>query len=397
MDAQPRFVAYEAKEARAESPVPLLIGLTGPSGSGKTYSALRLATGIREIVGGKIFVVDTESRRALHYAEKFDFEWVNFEAPFGSLDYLEALRFCKGQGAGVVIIDSCSHEHDGPGGLLEQHEAELDRMAGNDFKKREAMQMLAWQKPKAGRRKLIAALTTELAMPVIFCFRAKQTTKPMKVDGKMKPVDQGFSSIGANEWLFEMALNAVLLPGSKGVPIWESEMLGEKLAIKLPDVFSPIAERGGPLNEATGRFLAKWAAARKVGESPPKHEGRQFDSRPANPPVPDLDDDDGFNDNPNAAHGARFDDTPEGGQETDETIAQVEGADTPADPAYLAKVSTFRANIAGAKTLKALEQLDREWCNALRGEVEAADVGLMQSVERDIGNRRRELRDQKDA
>ena len=134
MDMATRFVAYEAKEARAESPVPLLIGLTGPSGSGKTFSALRIATGIKEVVGGEIFVVDTEQRRALHYAERFDFKHVNFEAPFGSLDYLEALRFCKAQGAGVVVIDSCSHEHDGPGGLLEQHETELTRMAGDDYK-----------------------------------------------------------------------------------------------------------------------------------------------------------------------------------------------------------------------------------------------------------------------
>lgn len=292
MDAQARFVAYEAKEARAESPVPLLIGLTGPSGGGKTYSALRLATGIQEVVGGEIFVVDTETRRALHYADKFEFRHVKFEAPFGSLDYLEALRFCKSQGAGVVIIDSCSHEHDGPGGLLEQHETELDRMAGQDFRKREAMQMLAWQKPKAGRRKLIAALTTELAMPVIFCFRAKQTTKPMKVDGKMKPVDMGFTSIGANEWLFEMALNAVLLPGSKGVPTWESDMPGEQMIVKLPEQFFPIADRGGPLNEAVGRFLAKWAQGLPNGEkTEDKGKGRFQADKPASRPARDLLDD----------------------------------------------------------------------------------------------------------
>lgn len=40
-----------------------------------------------------------------------------------------AFRFAKKSSAGVVVIDSCSHEHDGPGGLLEQHEAELTRMA----------------------------------------------------------------------------------------------------------------------------------------------------------------------------------------------------------------------------------------------------------------------------
>lgn len=276
MDMPTRFAAYEAKAARAESPVPLLIGLTGPSGSGKTFSALRLATGIQEVVGGDIFVVDTEQRRALHYADRFNFKHVNFEAPFGSLDYLEALRFCKGQGAGVVVIDSCSHEHDGPGGLLEQHEAELNRMAGDDYKKRDRMTMLAWQKPKAARRKLINAITTELAMPVIFCFRAKKTTKPKPGS---QPIDMGFTSIGADEWLFELALNALMLPGSCGVPIWRSEFPGEQLAIKLPEQFRAIAERGGPMSEAIGRSLAKWAGNK--GDAKP--EPRQFKAEQPEP------------------------------------------------------------------------------------------------------------------
>lgn len=292
MNYQSRFAAHDAAEARAEAPVPLLVGLTGPSGSGKTYSALRLATGIQKVVGGDIFVVDTEQRRALHYADRFSFKHVNFEPPFGSLDYLEALRYCKEQGAGVVVIDSCSHEHDGPGGLLEQHEAELDRMAGNDYKKRDRMAMLAWQKPKAGRRKLINAITTELAMPVIFCFRAKRTTKPVKnQQGKIEPTDQGFSSIGADEWLFEMALNAVLLPGSKGVPIWASDMPGERLAIKLPEQFAGLAMRDRPLDESVGSHLAKWAAGKldeKKTESAPES---RFEAKDPPPPIEDEESD----------------------------------------------------------------------------------------------------------
>ncbi len=40
--------------------------------------------------------------------------------------------------ANVVIDDSMSHEHIGAGGYLEAHEAELDRLAGKDWGKREA-------------------------------------------------------------------------------------------------------------------------------------------------------------------------------------------------------------------------------------------------------------------
>lgn len=74
--------------------VPLLLGLVGPSGTGKTFSALRLATGIQRVTAGEIFYVDTEARRALHYADKFKFRHVDFKPPFGPLDYLTVIDHC---------------------------------------------------------------------------------------------------------------------------------------------------------------------------------------------------------------------------------------------------------------------------------------------------------------
>jgi predicted ABC-type transport system involved in lysophospholipase L1 biosynthesis ATPase subunit len=72
--------------------VPLLLGLAGPSGSGKTYSALRLAAGIAEVTGGDVVVIDTENRRAQHYADQFNFQHIDFAPPYGPLDYLAALQ-----------------------------------------------------------------------------------------------------------------------------------------------------------------------------------------------------------------------------------------------------------------------------------------------------------------
>lgn len=253
------FETKDAAKARAESPVPLLLGCTGPSGSGKTYTSLRLATGIQKIVGGDIAVIDTEQRRALHYADTFKFKHIDFQAPYSSTDYLDALRYAKKGGAGVVIVDSCSHEHDGPGGLLEQHEQELDRMAGNDYGKRDRMSILAWSKPKQKRRQLITAITTELQMPVIFCFRAKTGTKPAsKGASDRNPVEMGFTSIGADEWLFELGMNMLFLPGSDGKPTWESDRPGERLAIKIPRQFRWVREEG-QITEAVGEKLAQWA------------------------------------------------------------------------------------------------------------------------------------------
>src|SRR5678815_3652835 len=134
------FEDVEAKRGE----VPLLAGLVGPSGTGKTFSALRLATGIQRVSGGEIYVIDTEARRSLHYAEQFKFRHVQFDAPFGPLDYLSAITYCVGKGAGTIIVDSMSHEHEGPGGVLESHEAELTRLAGNDWDKRKKWTFSAW-------------------------------------------------------------------------------------------------------------------------------------------------------------------------------------------------------------------------------------------------------------
>lgn len=245
--------------------VPLLIGLIGPSGSGKTYSALRLATGIQQVTGGDIYGIDTEARRMLHYAEHFKFKHLQFDAPFGSYDYQAALEHCVGEGAKVIVVDSMSHEHEGPGGMLDYHDMELDRLAGNDWAKRERVKMLAWQRPKAARRKLINRML-QLNANFIFCFRAKQTVKPLKVEGKTEIVPMGFMPIAGEEFLFEQTVNCLLLPKAGGVPTWQSENVGERMMMKLPKQFEQLFADRQPLSENTGRALAQWAAG---GQSNP--------------------------------------------------------------------------------------------------------------------------------
>lgn len=250
---------FTASEAQREH-VPLLIGLTGPSGGGKTFSALRLATGIQEVTGGDIYFIDTESRRALHYADRFKFKHVEFGAPFGSLDYLAALEWCVKQGAKVIIVDSMSHEHEGPGGMVDLHDQIVDKMAGNDFAKRERVKMLAWSEPKQKRRALINGIL-QLNANFIFCFRAKNTAKPGKDDrGKSAVIAQGFMPIAGEEFVFEQTLNALLLPGAGGVPTWHSDQPGERTMIKLPEQFAALRDRNKPLDESVGKRLAMWAA-----------------------------------------------------------------------------------------------------------------------------------------
>jgi hypothetical protein len=265
------FTATDAKREK----VPLLVGLMGPSGGGKTYTALRLATGIQSVVGGDIYFIDTESRRALHYADKFKFKHVPFDAPFGSLDYLAALQWCVAQGAGVIIVDSMSHEHEGPGGMIDLQDQVLTRLTRGDEGKRNAMQMLAWAEPKAKRRALINGIL-QLNCNFIFCFRAKNSSKPGIDDrGKKAVIAQGFMPIAGEEFVFEQTLNALLLPGAGGVPTWHSEAVGERTMIKLPEQFAGLRERHAPLDEKVGVRLAKWAAGEPT-PAQPKIEERSF-------------------------------------------------------------------------------------------------------------------------
>lgn len=244
---------------------PLLVGLVGPSGSGKTYSALRMAEGFRRVNGGETFLIDTEARRALHYADSFQFRHMSFGAPFGSLDYLDAVEHCVRKGAGTIIVDSMSHEHEGPGGVLEQHDAELDRLAGSDWKKRERMTMLAWQKPKAARRRLINSLL-QMQCNFVFCFRAKEKIKIRKGE---EPLPLGWMPIAGEEFVYEMTLNALLLPGSNGCPAWQTEMPGERMMMKLPRQFANLFSGRGQLTEDVGAAMAEWSAGVQVEQLTP--------------------------------------------------------------------------------------------------------------------------------
>src|SRR5262249_42607776 len=86
--------------------VNLLIGLIGASGGGKTFTAMRLAKGI---AGDKPFaVVDTEARRALHYADQFHFEHCDLKPPFSPTAYAEAIKAADDAKYPVILVDSAS-------------------------------------------------------------------------------------------------------------------------------------------------------------------------------------------------------------------------------------------------------------------------------------------------
>ncbi len=250
--------AFQFRRAVREQ-TPLLLGLVGPSGSGKTYSALRLATGIQSVVGGKVAAIDTEARRMLHYAGRFDFEYLEFGAPFGSDRYLAAVRSAVlDLGAKTVIVDSMSHEHEGPGGHLEFHDEEVARlMEAGGFKSEFAAQIPAWTRPSARRRRLINGLL-QLPANLIFCFRAKEKIKLVKRNGRTEPVELGWQAIAGEEFVYEMTDRFLLPPGCEGRPAWDEAAQATGVP-KVTEEHREFFPAGAQLSEEIGVKLATWA------------------------------------------------------------------------------------------------------------------------------------------
>lgn len=225
---------------------PLITGLAGPTRSGKTYSALRLAVGLAH--GGPIAMINAEGAKGHLYAEKFSYVAADIDRPYRPARYTEALRDALKLKPAVVIIDSLSHMHDGPGGLLEYHEDELDRLAGDDQRARLRNNWTAWIKPKADENEFIYTML-EASCHLVLCFRAKEKIRIVK--GK-DPEPLGWQPIAGDRVTFETIFTLVLPPGSKGVPDLDGSEMREPFDTLIPE--------GKQLSEDTGRLLAEWAA-----------------------------------------------------------------------------------------------------------------------------------------
>ena len=205
-----RFVPPEELEGTP----PLIIGLSGMSDSGKTYSALLIAQAIVRKSGGLVAVGDTEGRtkkykRADIYPELHPFKAVRWTPPF---DGDQAIALCQAAiaaGAGCIILDSASDEWEGEGGVLQSQEAHLSRMAGDDYGKREKMNMYAWAKAKTPHQRWHAYLLG-LSVPIILCHRARPKIKMVKKGGKTEIVDAGIQPICDTRFVFDMMFHLLM-------------------------------------------------------------------------------------------------------------------------------------------------------------------------------------------
>jgi len=251
----------------------LLLMIAGPSGSGKTKSALRLAAGLAG-PGGQIDVCDTEHGRALYYAplagqaasppDDFAFNHYRLTEPFTPARFEEAAVVSQQRKSAVWVCDSFSHEHVGPGGMLDMFADNLDAMVaasmqrnpagGPEWERREQLKFTAWIEPKGQHKHLLQRLW-QLNTHIILCCHADPKLKLVRnARGKTAPSDDKTPvPICAPDIPYAMTASFLLSAERPGVPMW----------LKRFDKIEPLISSNHPLDEATGARLAAWARGEK--------------------------------------------------------------------------------------------------------------------------------------
>lgn len=211
----------------------LLIQLSGVSGSGKTFSALQLAYGLAGGDASKVIGIDTENRRMSLNADILPggakFRTIDFYAPFSPERYIAAIEAACKAGAEVIVIDSVSHEWEGPGGCQE--------IAA-------ATKFPDWKRAKAEHKRF---MTYMLQCPahIIACTRAREKTD--FTDTK-NPVKLGIQPIQEHNFSYEAT--ASLMMHDQG---------HKQDVLKCPSDLQEILGRGaGYITADDGQALRDW-------------------------------------------------------------------------------------------------------------------------------------------
>ena len=116
----------------------------------------------------KILMGNTEQKRGYYYANEFDYDIVDIEAPHNPEKYVEFVNFAVQEGYDILIIDSSSHEWEGRGGCLEIHQ-----QAGGQYQ--------SWAKVTPRHNKFIEAIA-DSPIHVIATMRGKDQYEMSKDD-----------------------------------------------------------------------------------------------------------------------------------------------------------------------------------------------------------------------
>ena len=225
-------MTFEIKTAERQG-ARLLIQLSGVSGSGKTYTALQLAYGLAGGDASKVVGIDTENRRMSLNADILPdgakFRTIDFYAPFSPERYIEAIDAACKAGAEVIVIDSVTHEWEGPGGCQE--------IAA-------ATRFPDWKLAKKLHKQF---MTYMLQCPahIIACTRAREKTD--FTDTK-NPVKLGIQPIQESNFSYEATVS--LMMHNQG---------GAQDVLKCPSELQDIMGRGrGYITAEDGLALRQW-------------------------------------------------------------------------------------------------------------------------------------------
>ncbi len=226
----------------------LVLALAGQTGEGKTYSALLLALGLAGGDPKKVGLLDTENRRGSLYSDIFTEPFLigDLTPPFSPSRYIKAMTEFAEAGVEALVIDSCSHEHEGTGGLEEI--AHAPKANG------EVRKIADWITAKRLHKQF---MNTLLCLPchVIACFRAREKTD---FKDPNKPRSLGIQPITEKNVMFEATASFLLRDKGR---VHEE--------IKLPECLRPILGSDGYFTVEHGKLLRDW-----VGGADPVERSR---------------------------------------------------------------------------------------------------------------------------
>lgn len=209
----------------------LRIGVSGPSGSGKTYSSLLLARGMTT-AWNKVGLIDTENGSGELYSHLGDYNVITLAAPFSPESYIEAIRAFEVAGIEALVIDSVSHEWDGPGGCLEI----VDKLGGK---------YQDWAKVTPRHQSFVHTILSS-PLHIITTTRRKQDYEMTKgSDGKVKVEKMGLKEVQRDGFEYELTL--------------AFELTTSHLASASKDRTGLFMDKPEfVISEATGQQLTKW-------------------------------------------------------------------------------------------------------------------------------------------
>lgn len=253
-------MAFQIRKAeRKQSKIRL--GLSGPAGSGKTHSALLVARGLVD-KWEEVGLIDTESGRGDFYSHLGEYNIIRLSAPFSPERFIEAIDAMEKAGMKAIVLDSISHEWEGPGGCLEINDALANsKFRGNTWS--------AWSETTPRHRRFIDRM---IASPAHIIATVRNKVDTVMDGSKVKKV--GTKDLTREGFDYEMTLFFNIDHGSHMA-------IATKDNTHLFDKIDPFL-----ISQKTGEMIRAWSESGAAGETTASEVADAPKPAPAAAPAP---------------------------------------------------------------------------------------------------------------